>query len=279
MRRVPGSAIFLLRRTSFWPRSRHWTGSIVEQLAPGWYPAARKGAGPRAGRRGIDREGIASAGADGPQSPWSNAPARCRYRDFGSPLSLGRWNTVGNSAERRHGRRPAVLSETLALHCVGIAPLGENRTGGGTSTSGLNPLSFVSVAASGMAPSLNAAPAGEDEVGSAGVAVTADTVGMQKLIVFDVPNADATGAVPPSGVMVELDEDPVTGVVGTGDVVTGNVANGDVIDGEAGDGDAIEDDVMDAMAGKVAPAAPMPFTGHVVMLPIAGVCDWPRLPV
>jgi len=162
----------------------------------------------------------------------------------------------------------------LALHCIGIASLGENRTGGGTSTSGLNPPSLVSVPASGMAPSLNAAPAGEDEAGSAGVVVTADTVGVQKPIVFDVPNADATGAVPPSGVMVELDEDP-----GTGDVVTGNVASGDVIDGEAGDGDAIEDDAMDAIAGKVAPAPPMPFTGHVAMLPNAGACDWPRLPV
>jgi hypothetical protein len=175
---------------------------------------------------------------------------------------------------------------TLALHCTGIASLGENRTGGGTSTSGLNPPSLISVAASGMAASLNAAPAGEDEAGSVGVAVTADTVGVQKPIVFEVPNADETGAVPPSGVMAEpprpagfIDEDPVTGEVGTGDVVTGNVASGDVIDGEAGDGDAIEDAVMDAIAGKVAPASPMPFTGHVVMLPNAGACDWPRLPV
>jgi hypothetical protein len=170
---------------------------------------------------------------------------------------------------------------TPALHCAGIASLDENRAGGGTSTSGLNPPSLISVAASGMAPSLNAAPAGEDEAGRAGAVVTAETVGVQKPIVFEVPNADATGAVPPSGGMVEpatpagvIDEDAVTA-----DVVTGNVANGDVIDGEAGDGDAVEDDVMDAIAGKVAPAPPNPFTGHVVMLPNAGACDWPRLPV
>jgi len=160
--------------------------------------------------------------------------------------------------------------------------------GGRTSTRGLKPPPPVSVAASGMAASLYAVPAGEDEAGRVGVIVAPDRVGLQKPIIVEVPNPDATGAVPPSGVIVEfakadgaaefIDEEPATGDVGTGDVVTGNVANGDVIGGEAGDGDAVDDDVTDEIVGQVEPAAPIPFTGHVVMLPIAGACDWPRLP-
>jgi hypothetical protein len=133
-----------------------------------------------------------------------------------------------------------------------------------------------------MAASLNAAPVGEDEAGRAGVLVAPDTVGLQKPITLEVPNPDPTGPVSPSGVIAafanadgaagSIDEDPATGDSGTGAVVTGNVANGDMI-GEEADGD-----VVNEIAGQVDPAALAPLIGHVVMLPKAAVCDWPRLP-
>jgi hypothetical protein len=142
-----------------------------------------------------------------------------------------------------------------------------------------------------MAASLNAVPVGEDEAGRVGEVVAPDRVGLQKPIIVEVPNPDATGPVAPRGVMIVefanadgtagfIDEDPATGDVGTRDVVTGNVANGENIGGEAGDGDCIVvDDGKDESPGQVDPAAFAPFTRHVVMLPKAGACGWPRLPV
>jgi hypothetical protein len=138
-----------------------------------------------------------------------------------------------------------------------------------------------------MAASLNAVPVGEDEAGRVGVVGAPNMVGLQKPIIVEVPKPVPTGAVVPSGLIVEIvsadgaagliDEDPAAGDVGTGDVVTGNVASGEVIGGEAGDGDATED-VVNETAGHVEPAALVPLTGHVVMLPKAGACGRPRLP-
>jgi TQO small subunit DoxD len=196
----------------------------------------------------------------------------------------------------------SALPETLPSrpptfgHCTGI-PLGENRTGGGTSTSGLKPPLPVSVAASGMAASLYAAPGtGDVDAGRVGVVVTVEMVGLQAPIIVDVPNAEATGPVPPRGVMLEpkneggaaglIDEDGsaeagTTGDMTTGDVVTGNVADGDAREGEVINGEVVSGEFSKGEppnAGQVDPAALMPLIGHVVMLPNAGVCGWPRLP-
>src|SRR5262245_6755773 len=127
-----------------------------------------------------------------------------------------------------------------------------------------------------MAASLNAAPVGEFEAGRLGAAAP-DAAGAQKPIALEVPNADATGPVPPSGVIAafaDAGEAPASGEVGTGDVVTGNVASGDIVGG-----DAVAGDVTDESAGKVPPAALNPFVGQMVMLPNAGACAWPRPPV
>ena len=131
-----------------------------------------------------------------------------------------------------------------------------------------------------MAPSLYAVPVGEDEEGRVGGVAASDIDGLQKPIVVEVPNGDAIGAVVPRGVTAEftndegaaalVDEDGVTGDIATGVVTTGNVANGDMIEGVV---------VEVVIAGQVDPAALIPFTGHVITLPNAGACDWPRLPV
>lgn len=177
------------------------------------------------------------------------------------------------------------------------ASAGVNSAGGGTSTIGLKPPPPDSVPESGIAASLNAAPVGDSESGRVWVVVVAPNEdGLQKPITFDVPKPVVAGRVPPSGVTIELvdadgtavvtDGEPISGDVvagdstGTGDVVTGNVANGDVSGGEAGDGDtAVADGASDEIAGQVEPAPVVPLTGHMVMLPNAGPCDWPRVPV
>jgi hypothetical protein len=92
-----------------------------------------------------------------------------------------------------------------------------------------------------------------------GVVATPGMVGLQKPIAFAVPNADATGKVPPSGVINVFANAGVGGAgtgfigkavaigeVGTGDVVIGNVASGDMIDGEAGEGDTPVDVRVDS---------------------------------
>jgi hypothetical protein len=163
-------------------------------------------------------------------------------------------------------------------HCAGIA-LGEKRTGGGTSISGLEPPLSISVDASGMAPSLYAVPVGEDEEGSAGVVVACETDGLQKPIVDEVPNGDATGPVTPRGVTVEFTNDEGTAALVDDDGVAGDITTGAVTTGNVAKGDMIEGDVVEVvMAGQVDPAALIPFTGHVRTLPNAGACDWPRLP-
>jgi hypothetical protein len=66
----------------------------------------------------------------------------------------------------------------------------EEMAGAGTLISGLKPAPPASVASSGMAASLNAAPLGADDAGISGVAAGPDTVGLQMPDIVDVPNED-----------------------------------------------------------------------------------------
>jgi hypothetical protein len=144
----------------------------------------------------------------------------------------------------------------------------DEMAGAGTLISGLRPAALpASVASSGMAASLNAAPMpGANEAGMLGLAGCAETVGLQMPDMVEVPNAGAVEV--PTGGICSVPNWVVAGVPNE-DATCG--AKGDVTSGTNG----IVVDVVPVMPGK-APA--IWLAGQPAMAPIAPPCGWPRLP-
>jgi hypothetical protein len=143
----------------------------------------------------------------------------------------------------------------------------EEMAGGGTLISGLKPPPPASVASSGMAASLKAAPMpGASDSGMPRGAGCAGAVGLQTPNVVDVPNAGVVG-VPMGG----IDSVPNWVRAGVPNVDGAGGAKGDVTSGTNG----TVVDVVPIMPGRT-PA--ISLAGQPAMAPMAPPCGWPRLP-
>jgi len=144
----------------------------------------------------------------------------------------------------------------------------EEMAGAGTLISGLRPpVPPASVALSGMAASLKAAPMpGASDAGMPGPAGCTATVGLQVPDGVDAPKGDV-GGVATGG----IDSVPNWVVAGVPNEDATGGANGDVTSGTNG----IVVDVVPVMAGSV-PAVSL--AGQAAMAPIAPAWAWPMLP-
>jgi hypothetical protein len=170
----------------------------------------------------------------------------------------------------QQGEVPLALLEGIARGAVPVivgAPTHpeDEMAGAGTLISGLKPVAPpASVAASGMAASLNADPKpGANDDGMLGVAGSPDTLGLQVPAIVDVPNGDVVG-------VTTLGSNGVPNWVVAGvpnGVATG--ANGDVTSGKNG----TVVDVVPVIPGSAPDAALT--AGHVAMAPMAPGWIWP----
>jgi len=144
----------------------------------------------------------------------------------------------------------------------------EEMAGAGTLISGLRPAALpASVASSGMAASLNAAPMpGANEAGMLGLGGCAETVGLQIADMVDVPNAGVVDV-------------PIGGINSVPNWVIAGVPNGDATCGAKGDvtsgTNGIVVDVVPVMPGRT-PAVSL--AGHAAMAPIALAWAWLKAP-